>query len=60
MLQLGSSQKWPEQLKLVTGTDKMDVQPLLDYFEPLEKYLDEVLVDQTIGWTASGIYCYII
>ncbi len=55
MLQLGSSQKWPQQLEIVTGTQKMDVQPLLDYFKPLQDFLDQELAGQTVGWDASGI-----
>ncbi|CAG2109942.1 unnamed protein product [Medioppia subpectinata] len=50
MLELGSSKPWPEQLKLLTGSETMDVQPLLDYFQPLSTFLDQQLVGEPKGW----------
>ncbi|CAG2108942.1 unnamed protein product, partial [Medioppia subpectinata] len=50
MLTLGSSKPWPEQLKDLTGSDKMDVQPLLDYFQPLITFLDQQLANEPKGW----------
>ncbi|XP_063809269.1 angiotensin-converting enzyme 2 [Pseudophryne corroboree] len=41
MLMLGNSRPWPEALESITGTPKMDVQPLLDYFKPLYNWLEE-------------------
>jgi peptidyl-dipeptidase A len=62
MLQKGSSQKWPQQLLDITGTDKMDIGPLRQYFKPLEAFLDEELANsnETIGWNAIGIYKLLI
>ena len=54
MLEKGSSEKWPQQLQNLTGSSVMDVQPLIDYFSVLSKYLDEVLVDEEPGWTFNG------
>ncbi|CAL1537547.1 unnamed protein product [Lymnaea stagnalis] len=39
MLKLGSSKPWPEAMYVLTGQYKMDARPLMDYFEPLLKYL---------------------
>ncbi len=41
MLAMGQSRPWPEALKALTGEDKMDATALLDYFAPLQKWLDE-------------------
>ena len=54
MLQKGSSEKWPKQLQDFVGTQKMDIQPLLEYFKPLEEYLDQQLKGQNIGWTFNS------
>jgi hypothetical protein len=57
MLQKGSSEKWPKQLYDLTSSYTMDIQPLLQYFKPLEEFLDTQLINETIGWNAIGI-CY--
>ena len=54
MLKLGSSKLWPEQLKMITGREKMDAQPLIDYFKPLSDFLDEQLKEEIPGWEAKG------
>ena len=41
MLEMGSSQPWPEALEVVTGTKGMDAQAVLDYFGPLQVWLDK-------------------
>ena len=41
MLEMGSSQPWPEALEVVTGTKGMDAQAVLDYFAPLKVWLDQ-------------------
>ena len=41
MLEMGSSQPWPEALKAMTGEDKMDATAIIDYFAPLKTWLDE-------------------
>ncbi|GGQ06628.1 M2 family metallopeptidase [Shewanella litoralis] len=41
MLEMGASQPWPEALNVVTGTKRMDAKAVLDYFVPLQVWLDE-------------------
>ena len=41
MLAMGTSKPWPEALKVVTGSDKMDATAMLEYFAPLKTWLDE-------------------
>ena len=41
MLGAGQSRPWQETLKEMTGTDRLDAQPMLDYFAPLYKWLQE-------------------
>lgn len=56
MLALGSSKRWTEAMKLMTGSEKMSAQPLLTYFEPLFKYIDEQIKNETTGWTVNGMF----
>jgi peptidyl-dipeptidase A len=39
MLALGSSKSWPNVLKTLTGESQIEPQAILDYFEPLYKWL---------------------
>ena len=55
MLAVGSSLKWPDILKQLTGTDKMDINPLLEYFKPLQDFLDKELEGVETGWTFDGM-----
>lgn len=41
-LQSGSSKPWPEILEEITGSPKMDAGPMLEYFKPLNDWLDQV------------------
>ncbi|CAG2104542.1 unnamed protein product, partial [Medioppia subpectinata] len=50
VLLLGSSERWTKQLERLTGSQEMDVKPLLDYFKPLQDFLDQQLVGEEIGW----------
>jgi len=50
MLAMGSSKPWPDALEALTGTRQMDAQPLVEYFEPLSKYLAEQNKDRECGW----------
>ena len=50
MLAMGSSKPWPEALEVVTGSKQMDAQPMIEYFEPLLKYLEEQNKGRTCGW----------
>ncbi|XP_018410702.1 PREDICTED: angiotensin-converting enzyme isoform X3 [Nanorana parkeri] len=53
VLRSGSSRTWQEVLKDMAGTDKMDVGPLLEYFEPVTNWLKEqnAKTNETLGWT---------
>jgi peptidyl-dipeptidase A len=50
MLQMGASRPWPEALEVLTGTRQMDAGALLDYFAPLQKWLDEQNKGVPVGW----------
>ncbi|EQB18401.1 M2 family metallopeptidase [Novosphingobium lindaniclasticum] len=50
MLEMGMSKPWPEALKAFTGTPQMSAKPMLDYFAPLKKWLDEQNKGQKQGW----------
>ncbi|WP_448547186.1 M2 family metallopeptidase [Thalassotalea fusca] len=39
MLEMGSSQPWQQAYKVLTGNEQMDATAILDYFEPLHKWL---------------------
>jgi peptidyl-dipeptidase A len=50
MLALGSSKPWPDALELATGTRQMDARALVEYFAPLQAYLEEQNEGRTCGW----------
>jgi peptidyl-dipeptidase A len=50
MLRMGLSRPWPEALEALTGSRQMDASAILDYFAPLDKWLDEQLKGQKTGW----------
>ena len=50
MLSLGASRPWPEALAALTGKKEMDATAIIDYFEPLMKWLQEQNKSQTCGW----------
>ncbi|HEX7011738.1 MAG TPA: M2 family metallopeptidase [Steroidobacteraceae bacterium] len=50
MLALGQSQPWQDTLEKLTGTRRMDASAILEYFAPLETWLDEQNKNQTCGW----------
>ena len=60
MLRLGKSLPWPDALEALTGSRKMDAQPLLDYFQPLYDFLVEKNAENgdVIGWGESSRYQY--
>jgi len=41
MLEMGQSRPWPEALAVVTGSQDMDARAVLDYFAPLQVWLDK-------------------
>jgi peptidyl-dipeptidase A len=50
MLTMGLSQPWPDALEALTGSRQMDASAILDYFAPLDKWLDTQLQGQKTGW----------
>ena len=50
MLAMGLSRPWPEALEALTGSRQMDASAILDYFAPLDKWLDTQLQGQKTGW----------
>lgn len=50
MLEMGRSRPWPEALKALTGTSEMDATAILDYFAPLQEWLDEQNANRQCGW----------
>jgi peptidyl-dipeptidase A len=50
MMAAGQSQPWPDTLKKLTGKPQMDASALVEYFEPLSKWLKEQNKGKTCGW----------
>jgi peptidyl-dipeptidase A len=50
MLSMGLSQPWPEALEKIAGTKQMDATAILDYFKPLDAWLDQQLQGKPVGW----------
>jgi peptidyl-dipeptidase A len=50
MLELGASKPWPEALEAFAGTREMSAKPMLEYFAPLKKWLDEQNKGEMAGW----------
>jgi peptidyl-dipeptidase A len=50
MLALGLSKPWPEALEQITGQRQMDATAILDYFAPLQRWLDEQNQGKPVGW----------
>lgn len=50
MLEMGSSRPWQEALETITGKPQMDATAMLDYFAPLQRYLDEQNKDRNCTW----------
>ena len=50
MLAMGASRPWPDALEVVTGQQEMDATAILDYFAPLQAWLDEQNAGRSCGW----------
>lgn len=50
MLEMGSSQPWPDALEAFTGSRTMDAGSMVRYFEPLSAWLKEQNKGRTCGW----------
>ncbi|MGA2965262.1 MAG: M2 family metallopeptidase [Terriglobales bacterium] len=50
MLAMGQSKPWPDALETLTGGRQVDASAILDYFAPLQKWLDEQNKGKKVGW----------
>jgi peptidyl-dipeptidase A len=50
MLKMGASKPWPDALEALTGSRQMDATAILDYFKPLQTWLDEQTKGKPKGW----------
>ena len=50
MLEMGQSKPWQEALQTMTGSGEMDASAILDYFAPLQKWLDGQNQGRQCGW----------
>ena len=50
MLATGASRPWPEALEAFTGTREMSGKPMLEYFAPLQAWLQEQNRGKQCGW----------
>jgi len=50
MLEMGQSRPWPDALEAIAGTRRMDATAILDYFAPLQTWLDEQNEGRQCGW----------
>ncbi|HEX6603472.1 MAG TPA: M2 family metallopeptidase, partial [Sphingomicrobium sp.] len=50
MLAMGASKPWPEALEAFTGTREMSGKPMLEYFAPLQTWLQEQNRGKKCGW----------
>jgi len=50
MLAMGMSREWPEALAALTGDRRMEAAGLLEYFAPLQRWLDEQNRGSPVGW----------
>jgi peptidyl-dipeptidase A len=50
MLSMGLSKPWPDALEAITGQRQMDASAMVEYFAPLQKWLDEQNKGKPVGW----------
>jgi peptidyl-dipeptidase A len=50
MLEMGLSRPWPEALEAFTGTREMSGRPMLEYFAPLQAWLEQQNRGKQCGW----------
>lgn len=51
LLQLGSSKPWQDAMEAMTGTRKMNVDALKEYFKPLQDWLKNYLGNEPLQWS---------
>ena len=50
MLSMGLSRPWQDALEAIAGSKQMDATAIIDYFEPLSRWLDDQLKEAAVGW----------
>jgi peptidyl-dipeptidase A len=50
MLEMGASKPWPDALEAFTGSREMSGAPMLEYFRPLQSWLQEQNKGRQCGW----------
>ena len=50
MMEMGMARPWQEALEALTGQREMDANAILDYFAPLQEWLDQQNEGRTCGW----------
>ena len=50
LLAMGASKPWPDALEALTGSRQMSADPLVEYFGPLQSWLEEQNAERTCGW----------
>ncbi|MFL6730361.1 MAG: M2 family metallopeptidase [Sphingomicrobium sp.] len=50
MLAMGASKPWPDALQAFTGTREMSGKPMLEYFAPLQAWLEQQNRGKQCGW----------
>ncbi|WP_115047818.1 M2 family metallopeptidase [Xanthomonas arboricola] len=54
MLQRGASQPWQTTLKELTGNERLDAGPMLEYFAPMNEWLKQQNQGKLCGWQATA------
>jgi peptidyl-dipeptidase A len=50
MLEMGASKPWPDALQAFTGNREMSAKPMLEYFAPLQRWLEQQNAGKQCGW----------
>ena len=50
MLEMGVSKPWQDALAAITDSGEMDASAIIDYFAPLQTWLQEQNKGQPVGW----------
>ena len=50
MLEMGASKPWPDAMEAITGQRDMSASAILEYFAPLQTWLQEQNKGKTCGW----------
>ncbi|HEY0960580.1 MAG TPA: M2 family metallopeptidase, partial [Novosphingobium sp.] len=50
MLAMGASRPWPDALEVFTGSREISGKPMIRYFAPLTRWLEQQNKGRTCGW----------